>query len=294
MKPFQAIIKTGMMLLFILLNLPVQAQKLSNIQEGSVWAPENVKIDGKLKEWGNTLQAYNRTTGLYYTMANDDKNLYFIMRSSDQIINNKFIGGGIDITISTTGNKKDKNAYVVEYPLVDMDGLRRQVTSMRSNTAQAPPSGAPGMSGMDSATVAMRRRALSTIKELKLTGFAADVPDQVISVYNAYGIKTAVDYDANGNLSCEIAIPLKYLHLNGNDFAYNIKMNGINLLALMHPEMNTGNAMAGGGNGGGGGFADRPAPPPGDMTANMARAMNDMENMVSPTDFWGKYVLAKK
>jgi hypothetical protein len=292
MKSLQAISKNLLAALLLTgIHLSSQAQKLNNIQENGVLAPAHVKIDGNLREWDDTFQAYNKTTGIYYTMANDDKNLYFIMKSTDQVINNKFIAGGIDITINTTGKKKEKDAYVIEYPLVDMAGLRKQVISMRSNTQAPRQDGA--MTGMDSAMIAMRRRALSNIKELKLTGFAADVPDSVISVYNEYSIKTGVDYDARGNLTCEIAIPLKYLHLNGNDFAYNIKLNGLDVVALMHPGMNTAmdNAMSGMGGGGGVNVTNI-------NTANMppgaARAMSDMQNMISPTDFWGKYTIVKK
>ncbi len=285
MKPLQAISKHLLAALLLTgINFSVQAQKLNGIQENGVWAPAKVKIDGKLSEWNDTFQAYNRTTGLYYTMANDDKNLYFIMKSSDQVVNNKFIGGGIDITINTTGKKKEKDAYVIEYPLVDFASLRKQVVSMRS---QGPRQN-EAMTGMDSSMIAMRRRALSSIKELKLTGFAADVPDTVISVYNSYGIKTGVDYDAMGNLTAEIAIPLKYLHLNGNDFAYNIRLNGVNLVALMHPGMNS-NPV--GGDGVPAGITNISTA---DMPPAMARAMSDMQNLVSPTDFWGKYTLVKK
>jgi len=305
MKPLQAISKIMIAALLLTgINLSAEAQKLNNIQENGVWAPKNVKIDGKLREWDDTFQAYNKTTSIYYTMANDDKNLYFIMKSTDQIINNKFIAGGIDITINTTGKKKEKDAYVIEYPLVDMTALRSQVMSMRSGIGQAPPrQGDDAMGGMDSATIAMRRKALTNIKELKLTGFAAaDVPDTVISIYNEYGIKTGVDYDAKGNLTCEIAIPLKYLHLNGNDFAYNIKLNGLNLNALMPPGMNMmmaapGQVTIGGGGGGGfggGGGATVRTFSAADLPPGAARAMSDMQSMISPTDFWGKYTLIKK
>ena len=269
-------------------DLSAQAQKLNNIQENGLWAPANVKADGKLTEWGNTLQAYNKTTDIYYTMANDDKNLYFIMKSSDQIINNKFIAGGINITINTTGKKNEKGAYVITYPLVDMAGLRNQVMTMR--TTPGPAQHNEALSGMDSTTIAMRRRMLGNIKELKLSGFAAaDVADSVISIYNTYGIKTGVDYDNMGNLSAEVIIPLKYLHLTGDDFAYNIKLNGLNLMAMMPPAPTAG--------GMGGVAVDVVRAPANVSSVNMSgasRGMSDMQNMVSPTDFWAKYTMVKK
>src|SRR5471030_2030490 len=112
----------------------------------------------------------------------------------------------------------------------------------------------------------MRREALKTVREIKLLGFApTDIPDTVISIYNDYGVKAAVNYDVNGNLTCEMAIPLKYLHLsttNPKEFAYNIKLNGLNLAAMMPPgvTMTMGTPDGGAGitvtrvGGGGGGF----------------------------------------
>jgi hypothetical protein len=276
--------------LLMVITVTVRAQKLSNIQENGFRAPANVKIDGKINEWGDALQAYNKAASIYYTMANDDKNLYFIMKSTDQVINNKFLAGGIDITINTTGKKKEKDAYVVEYPLVDMANIRRQVGAMRTanaNKARRPNDEA--MTGMDSIAIATRRKLLNGIKEIKLTGFTKDVADSVISVYNQFGIKTGIDYDNQGNLTCEVAIPLKYLHLSGSDFAYNIKLNGLNMMAFRAPEMNSGNNID---------RARTQAVAPPNYNANpspdASRQMNDMQIIISPTDFWGKYTLVKK
>ena len=270
---------------FLFITVSAHAQKLSNIQETGIRAPAVIKIDGKLNEWGY-LQAYNKAANIYYTMANDDKNLYFIMKSTDQVINNKFLAGGVDITINTTGKKKEKDAYVVEYPLVDMVNIRRQVGAMRTanaNRAQRPSDEA--MTGMDSVAIATRRKLLDGIKEIKLTGFTKDVPDSVISVYNQYGIKTGVDYDKQGNLSCEIAIPLKYFHLNGAEFTYNIRLNGLNMFAFRAGETPPpGNAIA----------RAQPNINQGNVQPPSERYMSDMQIIISPTDFWGKYTLVKK
>ncbi len=76
MKFLQTINKVSLVLLATASVLSAQAQKLPNIQEASVWAPANVKVDARLTDWGEQLQAYNKTVGVNYTLANDDKNLY--------------------------------------------------------------------------------------------------------------------------------------------------------------------------------------------------------------------------
>jgi len=302
------IIKTSIsFLVLVVLSTVVQAQKLNNIQQNSVWAPANIKIDGKLNEWDDTFQAYNKTTDIYYTISNDDKNLYFVIKSIVPIINNKIIAGGINFTINTADKKRDndKDTYVVGFPMIDMAAMRSQMQRRAGGGGGGmggPPGGGGGMGSLtgkpDSAGIAMRRQALKSVKD-KLLGFATDIPDSVISIYNEYGVKAAVDYDATGNLTCEIAVPLKYFHFsagNPKEFSYNIKLNGLNLAGMMPPGAPMPGPPGGGfggGGGGGRGFAmggggGGGLPPPG------MPSLVDMQSMISPTDFWGKYTLAKK
>jgi uncharacterized membrane protein YgcG len=278
--------------LFTFLGFTVSAQKLANIQEGSIWAPANVKVDAQLGDWNNTFQAYNKTTDVFYTIANTESNLYLVIKSGNATINNKIIGGGVNFTINTEGKKKEKDAFVVTFPVVDMKNLRNMVMQfaggMNRQQGQEP----------DSAAIAnMRKKAISIDKEIKLVGFK-DIPDSVISIYNEYGIKAAVDFDNKGNLVMEILIPLKYLHIVGDkdaSFAYNLKLNGINLNGII-PGGNArfgGDGPGGGGSfGGGGGFGGSA---PAHINVGAATAgMADIANLLNPTDFWAKYILAKK
>ena len=55
---------------------PVLAQqKLNNIQKDSFYAPTGVRIDGNTAEWEDKYQAFNKATGIYYSIANDSTNL---------------------------------------------------------------------------------------------------------------------------------------------------------------------------------------------------------------------------
>src|ERR1700761_6792271 len=98
-----------------------QEGKLKNVQDGSVWAP-TVKVDGNLKEWDDTFQAYNKTTKIFYTVCNDDKYLYFVVKSIDPANTNKITAGGISLVINTEGKKKDKDAYSITYPIIARQG----------------------------------------------------------------------------------------------------------------------------------------------------------------------------
>ena len=287
--------------------LSAQAQKLPNIQENSVWASNIVKVDARLTDWGDNLQAYNKTLGLNYTLANDDKNLYLVIKATDQATTNKITAGGINLAINTAGKKSEKEAYIISFPLVDANSLRNQMSSFRSQPMGNDPKA-------DSARIeTMRRQAVKTFKEIKLVGFK-DIADSVVSIYNEYGIKAAVDYDSKGAMICELAIPLKYFNTSASkpEFAYNLKLNGLDISAMINSMMagggfpgggpggpGGGNVVVGGGPGGGfgrpggGGFGGGGGGGFGGG-GRMPRGMGDMQGMTAPTDFWGKYTLAKK
>ncbi len=271
-------------LLLIFATIFTQAQKINNIQTISLLAPEKVKIDGKFNEWNDTFQAYNKTTKIWYTLSNDDKNLYLVVKSTDAINNTKILGGGVTITINTAGKKKEENAYSVTFPILsraNMRGMRR-------------PRGADQNTIQDSASLAeaaaARKLVISSIKEISVIGFK-DITDTLISIYNEYGIKAAANYDQNANLLFELAIPLKLMNIsidNPKEFAYNLKINGIQYgrgngggdrnggrgEPVSVVTTDGGGAFSGGGRFGGGGGI--------------------MEELLSATDFWAKYTLAKK
>lgn len=285
-KNLQTVFRTtAYALVFTLISVSVRAQKLSNVQQGSVRAPAKVKVDGKLNEWPETFQAYNKATALFYTIANDGETLYLVMKSANKANSSKIIGGGINFTINAGNKKKDKekDAFVIKFPIVDMANLQGMIMQ-RMRPQNGPPQ------PLDSAAVAgIRKQIISSIKEIGISGFK-DIPDSLISIYNEYQIKAAIDVDSQNNAIVEIAIPLKYLHMAGNNtaFNYNIRLNGLQLNfgggnAGFRPP--AGGFQGGGGmpNGGGGGFQGG---------GGMPRGMGDMAAMLSPTDFSGTYTLS--
>src|SRR5687767_12642480 len=81
------------------------AQKLPELQTDGLRAPVTVKIDGKLDEWGS-LPAYNKRVNVFYSISNDDENLYLVIKSDNSIIISKIMQGGIAFTVSTSGKKE--------------------------------------------------------------------------------------------------------------------------------------------------------------------------------------------
>ncbi|WP_175582433.1 hypothetical protein [Mucilaginibacter mali] len=318
----KTLIKLG---LCLTASMGLFAARAQSVQETGVWAPANVKVDGKLNEYGNSLEANNKTDNVSYTVSNDDKNLYFAIKANDQSTANKIMAGGIDFILNTEGKKKDKDAFIITFPLINRSAMRGAMGG--GQRGQRGQGGGGGQQGgpPDTATInSMRRTAVAAVKEMKLKGFK-DIPDSVVSIYNEYSLKGAVAYDANGNFICELAVPFSQLGISldkTKEIAYNLKINGIQMNRDRNRDDNNrdgggfggqrgggdgnnngggfGGNGGGGGNRGGGGGGNFGGGGGGNRGGGGGRGGFgggggfDMANMFSSTDFWAKYTLAKK
>ena len=135
---------------------------------------------------------------------------------------------------------------------------------------------------------AMQKTQLAQVKEIKISGFK-NTADTLVSIYNEYGIKAFANIEKDNSFFYEMAIPLEALGLtkdNSKEFAYNIKLNGLQIPGL------DGGGFGGGGNrgGGGGNFGPRGGGGgPGQRGGGI-----DFQALTSPTYFWGKYALVNK
>jgi hypothetical protein len=262
--------KTLLTMIPMLLALTsLNAQKLPDIQEKSKIAPPAVRIDGKTTEWGDDFEANNKRTNLFYTMANDDQYLYLIVKSTNAMNNSKIIAGGLTLTINQNGKKNDKGSASITYPIVNSAGRGQG----RPGNTQGRPSRGEELSRVqrDSMMVANQRQQLAGSKEIKVAELK-NVSDTLISIYNEYNVKVGTSVSDDMSLVYELAVPLELLDLDpakSPEFAYQLKLNGIQFNSP----------------GGSGGFRQRPGGSgPG----------GNMAEMMSPTDFWGKYKLITK
>lgn len=272
-------------LIFFALTIAANAQKLPNVQQGSVLAPADIKIDGKLTEWNNQLRAYNHATDIFYTLSNNDDNLYLTVQATDPAIIRKIISGGVCLTIQPSGKKTDKDGMRVVYPVImptasKVGGGVVMVSTMKRITASD--NGHLTEKEADSVMTERNRRFNQKAKWIGALGFK-DL-DSLISVYNEDGLKAAGRYDNKGVFTCEVAISLKLLGLsiaNPVKFSYHILLNGVSLFGSDRPAQSisiiTGGMPMGGGEGG----------------LVTTKLIMDGGG-APPTDFWGEYALAKK
>lgn len=173
------------------------------------WANNPVVADGLLTDWPDSLSLFNEATNLYYSLANDDKNVYLALRSASKQDLTKILAGGISFSANIYGKKKDPPTVI--FPILDRTpGKNRNVKEQPEEDE-------------------MQKQVLSRIKDIKVTGFK-EIIDGGISLQNTYGIRAAASFDKNNNLVQEIIIPLTLLNLstmNAGEVVYSIKVNGL-------------------------------------------------------------------
>jgi len=252
--------KLKLILVFTTVATVSYAQKLPKVQTESVYAPINIKTDGKPTEWEGKFQAYNRATEIYYTIANNGENLYLIIQATEQDIINKIAGGGVTLSINKYGNKKDKNNISFTYPITEEKPAPRFLLAGKRQVNLSPKE-------IEDMIVRYNTTLEQNFKWIKVNGIQS--LGEMVSIYNQDGIKAAGLFDKNKHYTYELSIPLKYLDgLIGeaSKFTYHMVVNG-------RKQQITFDAMPG-----------QRVPP----------MIEKMQQMAEPTDFWGEYTLAKK
>jgi hypothetical protein len=205
--------------------------------------PANIKIDGNLKDWGDSLRYYNANLKMNYALANDKNNLYIAVRINDRFNQIRVLNGGLTLGINTKGKKS--SPYTVTYPAPDPNASH--TGSLLGHTPDGN-----GITQADRDDLAAAR--LNRLRDMELSGFK-DVESNMVTTSNTYGFKFDIDYDASGALVYEAAIPLKFLgeyQTNKDAWAFNFKINGMKPNENNNRQASNESGMSGGGRRGGG------------------------------------------
>jgi hypothetical protein len=278
--------KITLILLSALFFLQVKAQKLPSVQQASVKAPANIKIDGKANDWGNKFEANNSTTELLYTIANDDKKLYLVAQTTSPIVMSRIVNGGIKLIIQKNGTKTDAGAPFIKFPFLQKGkritiGFVNIIEDGRNGMRRAPePKNAKEAEKIADSLARRNNKILLREHKWIYTSGIAGI-DTLLTIYNEKGIQAANATDSKKAYTFELAIDLKLLGLtvdNAEKFTYHIVING---------EPNKSASMFGPAV-----FAGDPALAA--QNEERIRRMNEqMEALYATTDFWGEYTLAK-
>lgn len=269
-------------LIFILISQYTLSfgQKLPKVQTSSIWAPGNIKIDGKTTEWNYRFQAHNSGNHMYYTLSNDDNNLYLTACMDDIDGDNKIFKGGLTFTIISLAKKANKVS--VTFPVMSKenrvkmgDGGGNHLNLYRTLKSDTVTNKAE----IDSLIAISNREITKDYKEIYITGIP-EIGDPLLSIYNTQGIKAGANFDKNMRYTYELAIPLKYLEIaisNTKSIKYNIKLN------VLSPITETKQVTSSG----------RPIPELKVATQLGPESLNDLF-IYNDSDFSGVYALALK
>ena len=239
-----------------------------------------VIIDGDRKEWGDSLSYYNPENKINYTLANDKQNIYLVIKTIDVEQQANILNAGLTFSIDTKGRKK--TTFSTTFPVGGQATRRPGKPTLEEN---------------------MLKAQYASLRKIKVDGFK-DISEDEIPTDNGYGIKTALNYDQQGTLVYEQAIPIDLFRagdLAKGEWAFNIK--------LIPP---IGGGMGGGRSGGGGapgGFTGTTGEivtvssggggrrGPGGLQPHIQAATIDKVSPVAPEvkpiEFWGKLSLAQ-
>ncbi len=257
-------------------------QKLPNIQKKSVRTPLNVRVDGKALEWENKFQAYNKSTNVFYTLSNDDNNLYLVVQATDPvIIRNKIIAGGITLVIQKSRRKKDKNGISISYPIITDEKIWSKF-NLRNNKDISAAMGF-GVKYDDSVMQYNNNILMVASKIIKVKGLSN--VDTLISIYNEERIKIAALFNEQREYTYELSVPLSLLGLSTSTleiFSYHILLNGGPSKNIPKPYTITS------------GMNRDHTPYSPSQIDKVNSTLNDLYLSYLTTDFWGEYTLAKK
>lgn len=233
-----------------------------------------ITIDGSSADWGDSLNYYNSDKKIHYAIANDQTMLYLIVKTKDPVQETNIMAGGLTFSIDLKGRKRSSFSTTFPYPAGNASTIVK-----------------PG-EDLDSKKV---RVTLLQFKKIGISGFK-DINDDDLTTTNNYGIKVAANYEKDGSLVFEEAIPLELFHagdLAKGEWAFNIKLNGVEGGASGGPAGSSGvgttTAIVGRPSGGGGVRGGRVGPDPSFNTAGASLSKAG----TSTIDFWGKFTLAQ-
>jgi hypothetical protein len=205
------------------------------------WQDHHVNVDGKAKEWEIPLRFYDADTKFNFTITNDNTNLYYCIRITDDKEEMRALKAGMQFWIDTTGNKAQQVS--IQYPFPQMRAKTGEGKGNHSGAKQS-----------DTATMAAARSHFSEYaKQMRLSGFIPPIGG-ITEMPNEYGINVAIARDSAGVMIYEGCIPFKTFYRPVLTPADKNKIFGITIILNGMPESEHSGGGGHGGGGGGGGM----------------------------------------
>jgi len=205
----------------------------------------DVIVDGHANEWSSTTLKKDKSTGVNYSVANDERNIYFILTISDASTQKQIIQNGLEIWINKYGKKEELSG--VKFPMPLSKNSNTNVTAQLLQEIQTNPD-----KTVDTTSKKLDLEPILKQSELTLSGFLIDNGKQPIK---GCPVKVAITKDSLNCLTYELAVPFNTFYkeqLESTDiktkFYIGLIVNGVELsMDDMRNVMRMGSMMGGSG-----------------------------------------------
>jgi hypothetical protein len=165
----------------------------------STWQTKPVTIDGNPTEWSLPLRFSDSKSGLQYTITNDESNIYIAIRATEQQIQMKIVGAGMQIWINPDG--KFRKTACIQFPLPGKPDPKFMNEKMQADIQQ----------GKKPVNMNMANQFQMHKPEIIFSGFLPEY-NGTFNTDETKGIKAAINWDSDNNMTYELSVPLKSIY----------------------------------------------------------------------------------
>jgi hypothetical protein len=162
------------------------------------WQSNELMIDGNDRDWPATLPFYDEKLKLSYAITNDQTNLYLLLRTNNEQLQQQILRGGLTVLFNTHGVKDIHGAAGISFPT----GNIRQKDNLLGGRSELG----------DNKTI-----ALSNAQDYSLFGFSTvkTVENFDYGKSNPEGIELGIGFSNAGGFVYEAVVPLTALYNHG-------------------------------------------------------------------------------
>jgi len=204
----------------------------------SPWQTKSIIPDGKATEWTTPLKYYDEKSRLQYAVTNDNKNLYFCIRATEEETQTKILRAGMQIWIDTVG--KNEHQVGILFPLSSALRKTEQYTAPKERST-----------GEKHDISGLKNKFLNGYKEMELSGFKPPI-NGMNPIQSSFGIIASINWDTIGIMTYEAVIPFKTFYKDSISASDSIKLMGISIVLNALPGQQGDDGGHGGGREGGG------------------------------------------
>lgn len=210
-------------------NSPIEINKFQDLWEGEYY--------------------YNLETAMHYGITHDDHNLYVAMKTSDKILKQKIIMGGLTFWIDTNARGKEQLGLTFPFPQkLSHNMMKRKNPNLENNQNNQKKTNAEIRD--------FNNRYLNGLELMDIIGFDGQTELSTYKNINKKGISTVLHIDSTEFMYYFASIPLNmifdnplnYLNNTENQFSFSFKTNEIQMPSNnMGGGNNSREGMSGGG-----------------------------------------------